>query len=181
MSDDEDDEDLFADLEETPTVALSANLCAIAGVEEKVVHQGDADEGVVSWVAPNLPGLNNSDAVLKKGGHWNNDGVTPLFSALTSASSAAAEAKTGDQQTPKLSGGPAALFPSLGTANAKPTADAAKADASGGPAALPKTSTGGIDWSAMAVKPAPDHGLGPGVSVMVAWIKQGVLGEVHSY
>ena len=51
MSDDEDDEDLFADLEETPTVALSANLCAIAGVEEKAVHQGETDEGVVSWVA----------------------------------------------------------------------------------------------------------------------------------
>ena len=77
--DDDDIDDLFADFEETDAVdsaMISANLLDASGIDPstvKAVHAGEADEGRITWVAPEFSGLTNSTSVDTKGGHWNRD------------------------------------------------------------------------------------------------------------
>ena len=54
MADDDSDDDLWANLDDDDGVELnvSANLLADVGQEGKKVHEGEADEGKVFWVAP---------------------------------------------------------------------------------------------------------------------------------
>ena len=75
MSDLDDDEidDLFADFEETDAVdsaMISANLLDASGIDPSTVaavHAGEADEGRITWVAPEFSGLTNSTSVDTKG------------------------------------------------------------------------------------------------------------------
>ena len=74
MSDDDDDDDLFGDFEredeQLEVAAISSNLLNDIGVEaDHVVHQGDVDEGLITWVAPKFSGLENSNAV-GASTHW---------------------------------------------------------------------------------------------------------------
>ena len=77
--DDDDIDDLFADFEETDAVdsaMISANLLDASGIDPSTVaavHAGEADEGRITWVAPEFSGLTNSTSVDTKGGHWNRD------------------------------------------------------------------------------------------------------------
>ncbi len=74
---DEDDDDflsLFDDFnEEDGLIAdnISANLRADVGLGAGgVVHEGEADVGRSTWVAPSMPGLQNSRAVNDKAGWY---------------------------------------------------------------------------------------------------------------
>lgn len=64
--DDEDFADMFADFNESPDVSelaerISDNLRAQAGIGGKtVVHEGEADEGRITWQAPARSGLHNA-------------------------------------------------------------------------------------------------------------------------
>ena len=68
MDDDDDFDDLFAAFNEDPDIALlseniSDNLREQAGIGgNTVVHEGEADEGRVTWVAPAVSGLNVTQA-----------------------------------------------------------------------------------------------------------------------
>ena len=83
---DDDEDDLWGDFnddEVSSSVMMSANLCEVAGVAEKKVHEGESDEGKVTWEAPTFSGLNNSQAV-GAGTHWYNaptPGQTPTTAA----------------------------------------------------------------------------------------------------
>jgi len=73
------------DNEEAGTeVMLSANLCAVAGVEERDVHEGEVDEGKVMWEAPTFSGLGNSTTV-DTGSHWYAERTTPPAAAPEAA------------------------------------------------------------------------------------------------
>merc|ERR1712046_543599 len=66
-------------------VMLSANLCAVAGVEERKVHEGEVDEGKIRWEPPTFAGLTNSTAV-DAGTHWYKEPqATPSTAAAMSA------------------------------------------------------------------------------------------------
>ena len=83
MSDDEsDDEDIFADFEDDDAddaaLNVSANLLETAGArgEDKPVHQGDVDEGRITWQAPTFNGLENSHDVTVGTKHWYKEEAT---------------------------------------------------------------------------------------------------------
>ena len=87
MSDDDDsDDDLWADLddEDETTITVSENLkdsvSAAAAAAVPIIHQGDVDEGKVTWIAPSTNGLHNSlkvNEAAKMGRHWFNEGFQP--------------------------------------------------------------------------------------------------------
>jgi hypothetical protein len=65
---DDFDDDLDA---ENMMIGLSANLACDVGGKAAVLHEGEADEGQIRWVAPKEAGLHNSAAVVAGGGkHW---------------------------------------------------------------------------------------------------------------
>jgi len=68
---DDFDDDLDA---ENMMIGLSANLAAAVGGKAAVLHEGDADEGMITWKPPKEAGLHNSQAVVAGGGkHWYNE------------------------------------------------------------------------------------------------------------
>lgn len=78
MDDDDDDDDLFDDFEaanddeQLKGLSISSNLLSDIGCStESTIHQGDADEGRITWEAPAFHGLANSNAVKDStGSHW---------------------------------------------------------------------------------------------------------------
>ena len=78
MASDDDDDDLFADFdntEECDVVNVSANLIADVG-QDKVMQSalGSEDEGKrIQWVAPAVSGLKNSSTVNERVKHWYKD------------------------------------------------------------------------------------------------------------
>jgi len=100
MGDSDDEEDLWAGLEDDDSkISVSSNLLELLGrpKEEAVVHKGDADEGRVTWVPPTHAGLANSSVVTCKTQHWNKDEPkenTPT-DPVAAAAAAAAVAKAG--------------------------------------------------------------------------------------
>ena len=83
MSDSEsDDEDIFADFEDDDAddaaLNVSANLLETAGARgvDKPVHQGDVDEGRITWQAPTFNGLENSHDVTVGTKHWYKEEAT---------------------------------------------------------------------------------------------------------
>ena len=72
-ADDSDEEDLWADFdnEEETTIAVSENLRDTVSHDLAPVHQGDVDEGKVTWESPIAPGLQNSLKVTEgHDKHW---------------------------------------------------------------------------------------------------------------
>ena len=74
MSDDEDDDDLFADFEKEDgetTLTVSENLKDTVSHQLEPIHKGDVDEGKITWESPMAPGLQNSVKVSEaKEKHW---------------------------------------------------------------------------------------------------------------
>ena len=71
--DDDDDDDLWADFsdEDTTTIHVSENLAHEVDMVQPVVHQGDVDEGKLTWEGPAVAGLHNSVKVNEaKNKHW---------------------------------------------------------------------------------------------------------------
>ena len=130
MSDDEDEDDLWGDIDEPDNnLMVSANLSAVVGVEEKKVHAGEPDEGQIRWVAPSFSGLSNSDTVDVKGGHWYKEGDSPMTKAAPS------------------------LVPNAATPGVTPAAQPSSTPWT--PAfALPQGADGRIDWGAMMANSA---------------------------
>jgi len=84
MSDDEDEEDLWADFDDDDagqhetTINVSANLAEAVTHAPQVVHQGDADEGKLTWESPAAPGLDNSHKVNEGSTtHWYKEDAVP--------------------------------------------------------------------------------------------------------
>ena len=95
MSDD-DEEDLWGDVDETDmsNLHLSANLADVIGVAQNTVHKGDVDEGQVRWVAPTFAGLTNSDTVDSKGG-WMVENKSAVVKTGAAPANSAAPAQPG--------------------------------------------------------------------------------------
>jgi len=75
---DEDDDDMWDDFEkdDVDTDYISANLLASVGMEANyVLHEGEPDEGLVTWVPPQFSGLDNSNAVDEEGVGWYREDV----------------------------------------------------------------------------------------------------------
>jgi len=182
MSDDEDEDDLWGDVEEPDTnIMLSANLAAVIGKEETKVHAGEPDEGQISWTAPAFAGLSNSDMVDVKGGNWNKEALLPVpptpgtaaamlgTSPPAKAAEAAAPAKAAEAAAPAKAAeaaAPAKAAEAAAPAKAAETAAAAKAAVPAVPPVigampainptftLPTAANGQIDWGAMMAIPA---------------------------
>lgn len=141
MASDDDEEDLWGDFdndEPEGNLMLSANLAEAIGVQPKqVVHRGDADEGMVTWVAPSFAGLQNSSSVDTV--DWNKE-------------KAPASSSVGGSQAPPTAATPAAApgafpafpaFPAFGGAPGAQPQPLYK---------LPTGADGRIDWSALTAK-----------------------------
>ena len=77
-ADDSDEEDLWADFdnEEETTIAVSENLRDTVSHDLAPVHQGDVDEGRITWQAPTFNGLENSHDVTVGTKHWYKEEAT---------------------------------------------------------------------------------------------------------
>ena len=164
MSDDEDEDDLWGDVEEPDTnIMLSANLAAVIGKEETKVHAGEPDEGQISWTAPAFAGLSNSDMVDVKGGNWNKEALLPV---PPTPGTAAAMLGTSPPAKAAEAAAPAKAAEAAAPAKAAETAAAAKAAVPAVPPVigampainptftLPTAANGQIDWGAMMAIPA---------------------------
>ena len=164
MSDDEDEDDLWGDVEEPDTnIMLSANLAAVIGKEETKVHAGEPDEGQISWTAPAFAGLSNSDMVGVKGGNWNKEALLPV---PPTPGTAAAMLGTSPPAKAAEAAAPAKAAEAAAPAKAAETAAAAKAAVPAVPPVIgampainptftsPTTVNGHIDWGAMMAIPA---------------------------
>jgi len=82
----DDDDDLFADDDtDLDATNISSNLLESLGKSsmERPVHEGDVDEGNITWLPPTMHGLNNSHAVNdSKGSHWYNESPQAIHSTL---------------------------------------------------------------------------------------------------
>ena len=134
MSDDEDEDDLWGEVDQPDNdLMISSNLASVIGVEEKKVHEGEPDEGQVRWVAPSFAGLSNSDTVDVKGAHWNKEDKLPAFPPSPLKAKPLPTA-----------GSPAPPPPAVG-APAMPSSPS--------PAfLLPQGADGRVDWTAMLAK-----------------------------
>jgi len=76
MADEEDDLDgMWDELgdDDEHVANVSGNLAQLLGISEKVVHEGDVDEGRMTWEPPAFHGLDNSDEVTISTRHWYRD------------------------------------------------------------------------------------------------------------
>ena len=86
MADDDSEDDLWADFENgevAETVSVSSNLSQLVGLESQ---SPDLSKMPLStWVPPTFHGLGNSDAVDKKGAHWDKSDAPAPASSLVSS------------------------------------------------------------------------------------------------
>ena len=123
-ADDSDEEDLWADFdnEEETTIAVSENLRDTVSHDLAPVHQGDVDEGKVTWESPIAPGLQNSLKVTEgHDKHWYHE-ETKAAPSQTPGGAAPANPIAGPSSVPepppRKSSPPAVpIVPAVPTAN----------------------------------------------------------------